>query len=72
MRRTALIRIAIEPRFLEKCLFPTSSLRFTLLPHATEHREQIKSMLSALGIAPPSLDGWDYRETTNTLVPISK
>jgi len=28
--------------------------------HATEHREQIKSMLSALGITPPEIDGWDF------------
>ena len=39
--------------------------------HATEHREQIKSMLSALGVTPPSIDGWDYGEVTNALIPIS-
>lgn len=25
---------------------------------ATEHREQIKSMLSTLGVTPPRIDGW--------------
>lgn len=35
-----------------------------------EHREQISSMLSSLGITPPDLDGWTYGEVTNTLVPI--
>ncbi len=39
--------------------------------HATEHREQIKSMLSSLGVTPPSIDGWDYGEETGALVPIS-
>jgi len=39
--------------------------------HATEHREQIKSMLSALGLTPPNIDGWDYGAATHTLVPIS-
>jgi uncharacterized damage-inducible protein DinB len=39
--------------------------------HATEHREQIKSMLSALGIDPPEIDGWDYGLATDALVPIS-
>jgi uncharacterized damage-inducible protein DinB len=39
--------------------------------HATEHREQIKSMLSSLGVTPPGLDGWDYGEVTNALTPIS-
>ena len=40
--------------------------------HATEHREQIKSMLSSLGITPPDIDGWDYAEATGALVPVSK
>jgi uncharacterized damage-inducible protein DinB len=39
--------------------------------HATEHREQIKSMLSSLGITPPDIDGWDYGDATKALVPIS-
>lgn len=42
-----------------------------IINHATEHREQIKSMLSALGVSPPNIDGWDYAEVTNALVPIS-
>lgn len=43
-----------------------------VINHAHEHREQICSMLSALGIIPPDLDGWSYGEATNTLIPISK
>lgn len=43
-----------------------------IINHATEHREQIKSMLTALGVTPPSIDGWDYGEVTNALIPISK
>lgn len=39
--------------------------------HATEHREQIKSMLSALGVTPPDIDGWDYAIAMNALAPIS-
>jgi uncharacterized damage-inducible protein DinB len=39
--------------------------------HATEHREQIKSMLSALGVTPPDIDGWDYGLVTNALIPKS-
>ncbi len=42
-----------------------------IINHATEHREQINSMLSALGITPPDLDGWNYGEATKALVPIS-
>lgn len=41
------------------------------IDHATEHREQISRMLSALGITPPDLDGWTYEEVTNALIPIS-
>lgn len=42
-----------------------------VINHATEHREQIKSMLSALGVTPPNIDGWDYGEVREALVPIS-
>jgi uncharacterized damage-inducible protein DinB len=37
--------------------------------HATEHREQIKSMLSSLGVTPPEMDGWTYGEVTNAITP---
>jgi uncharacterized damage-inducible protein DinB len=43
-----------------------------VINHATEHREQIKSMLSALGMTPPNIDGWDFGEVTNALMPMSK
>lgn len=43
-----------------------------IINHATEHREQIKSMLTALGITPPSIDGWDHGSATNALVPMEK
>jgi uncharacterized damage-inducible protein DinB len=43
-----------------------------IINHATEHREQIKSMLSALGVTPPSIDGWDYGEVNHALTPILK
>ena len=42
-----------------------------IINHATEHREQIKSMLTALGITPPDIDGWGYGEVVHALVPIS-
>ena len=41
-----------------------------IINHATEHREQIKSMLSSLGVTPPDIDGWDYGEARNALIPI--
>ncbi|KAA0275217.1 MAG: hypothetical protein EDM79_07770 [Chloroflexi bacterium] len=43
-----------------------------IINHATEHREQVKSMLTAMGIEPPSIDGWDYGDMMKALVPVSK
>jgi uncharacterized damage-inducible protein DinB len=40
-----------------------------VINHATEHREQIKNMLSALGVTPPEIDGWDFGLVTNALIP---
>lgn len=42
-----------------------------VINHATEHREQIKSMLSSLGVTPPNIDGWTYGEATNAFIPPS-
>lgn len=42
-----------------------------IINHATEHREQINSMLSALGVTPPELDGWSYGEAAKALTPIA-
>ena len=41
-----------------------------VINHATEHREQINSMLSALGVTPPEMDGWTYGEASGALTPI--
>jgi uncharacterized damage-inducible protein DinB len=40
-----------------------------VINHATEHREQINSMLSALGVTPPDMDGWSYGEDVHAIVP---
>lgn len=40
-----------------------------VINHADEHREQVKSMLTALGHAPPSIDGWDFGEATGAMLP---
>ena len=41
-----------------------------VINHATEHREQIKSMLSTLDVTPPDIDGWNYGIATSTMIPI--
>ena len=40
-----------------------------VINHATEHREQVKNMLSALGITPPDIDGWDFGRAEGALSP---
>jgi uncharacterized damage-inducible protein DinB len=40
-----------------------------VINHATEHREQVKSMLTALGVTPPEIDGWSYAEFTGASIP---
>lgn len=44
-------------------------LMVQVINHATEHREQISSMLTALGVTPPELDGWYYGEAKNATIP---
>lgn len=39
--------------------------------HATEHREQIKSMLTALGMTPPDVDGWTHGLAMGALTSIA-
>ena len=40
-----------------------------VINHATEHREQIKSIMSALGQKAPRIDGWMYGRQENALIP---
>jgi uncharacterized damage-inducible protein DinB len=37
--------------------------------HGAEHRRQVCSLLRALGIAPPRLDGWGFGEAVGAVVP---
>ena len=75
-----LLALAREPSNYQKTQLQTTDGYFVepwvvivqIINHATEHREQISSMLSALGVTPPNLDGWSYGEATNTLIPITK
>lgn len=36
--------------------------------HADEHREQVCNQLSALGVEPPALDGWNFGEARGALI----
>lgn len=39
---------------------PKSIILIQAINHATEHREQVKAILTELGIEPPDLSGWEY------------
>ena len=43
-----------------------------VINHANEHREQICSMLTALGVTPPVLDGWTFGEVSSALTPVNQ
>ncbi|MEX2029671.1 MAG: DinB family protein [Anaerolineales bacterium] len=46
-------------------------LMLQIINHATEHREQVKSMLTALGVKPPRVDGWAFGRVSKALIPPS-
>lgn len=39
---------------------PASLLLIQAINHGTEHRSQVSTILTQLGIEPPSMDGWTY------------
>ena len=41
---------------------PKTIILTQVINHATEHREQIKAILTELGIEPPDLQAWAYFE----------
>jgi uncharacterized damage-inducible protein DinB len=42
---------------------PKTIILTQVINHATEHREQIKAIMTGLGIEPPDLQGWAYFDT---------
>jgi uncharacterized damage-inducible protein DinB len=46
---------------------PTAIILTQAINHATEHREQIKIMLTQMGIQPPDVDGWTFFEHIHNL-----
>jgi len=49
-------------RMEEPFAFPTSVFLAQAINHATEHRSQIRTILSCHGITPPEIDGWAWLE----------
>lgn len=51
---------------------PAGFLLTQVVNHATEHRAQVMTLLSQLGIEPPDLSGWKYMDDTVVVTPIPR
>ncbi|MBL8162600.1 MAG: DinB family protein [Anaerolineae bacterium] len=45
---------------------PKTYILTQVINHATEHREQIKTIMTGLGIEPPDLQGWEYFDAVDS------
>jgi len=50
---------------------PVGLFLLQAINHATEHRSQVASILTQLGIEPPNMDGWTYFGDSGQLVPVA-
>jgi uncharacterized damage-inducible protein DinB len=39
---------------------PKTIILTQVINHATEHREQVKAIMTQIGVEPPDLSGWTY------------
>jgi uncharacterized damage-inducible protein DinB len=49
---------------------PASLLLLQAVNHGTEHRSQVATILTQLGIEPPDMDGWTFFEASGRLIPV--
>jgi len=49
---------------------PVSLFLLQAVNHGTEHRSQVATILTQLGIEPPEMDGWAYFFASGQLVPV--
>ncbi len=42
--------------------YPLASLMIQAINHATEHRQQVSTIITQLGVEPPDMTGWVYME----------
>ena len=49
---------------------PVSLFLVQAINHGTEHRSQVATILTRLGIEPPEMDGWTYFDASGQLVPV--
>jgi uncharacterized damage-inducible protein DinB len=49
---------------------PGSLLLLQAVNHGTEHRSQVATILTQIGLEPPEMDGWTYFDASGHLVPV--
>lgn len=49
---------------------PASLLLLQAVNHGTEHRSQVATTLTQLGVEPPEMDGWTYFFASGQMIPV--
>ena len=49
---------------------PVSLFLLQAINHGTEHRSQVATILTQLGVEPPNMDGWTYLDASGQLIPV--
>ena len=49
---------------------PVSLILIQAVNHGNEHRSQIATILTQLGVEPPDMDGWSYFDSSGQLTPV--
>jgi uncharacterized damage-inducible protein DinB len=49
---------------------PVSLFLLQAVNHGTEHRSQVATILTQLGVEPPNMDGWTYIDASGQFVPV--
>jgi uncharacterized damage-inducible protein DinB len=49
---------------------PVSLFLVQAINHGTEHRSQVATILTQLGVEPPEMDGWSYFDASGQLIPV--
>jgi uncharacterized damage-inducible protein DinB len=49
---------------------PGALLLLQAVNHGTEHRSQVATILTTLGVVPPEMDGWTYFDESGQLIPV--
>ncbi len=49
---------------------PASLILLQAVNHGTEHRSQIATILTQLGVEPPEMDGWTYFDAGGQMIPV--